>query len=432
MQQKNRKTRKIRGGIHITRNYNPQTAIQYFIKHASFSLFTQFRIYDAQSATPSSLITAHKVGVMNEKTCTNLGSTSIIVKGTLHQNVKSPYHIIRTHHFHSHVQHILFKFFVVGAKPGIRCEQKITTPESIRRETALQQFIYRETFYDPKTLLESLCPAIVYSHPNALNEQTKQSFLSLLSTDNDYTHLSISNVQRCKIVESMFSHDIGFIAMECMDDYKTLTSLVNSPKYEWYKSIAMYELSKLHKLGYMHNDFHYDNVLIHETYNYFDMENSGRAILIDFGDCSETYNMLEVELIPSYYKKLFAVLDIRRQHTQYICINEIEIKIKHNIHEYIKQIVLYKGGVIQSNMSSEPNILPEKTSPKKHKWTFASEAEIDKIMSDLFRSNFKNNPKAYEEFNSGIESFLQEEKKDPLYFEHLMKAQTANLIVKRA
>ena len=66
------KTRKIRGGIHITRNYNPQTAIQYFIKHASFSLFTQFRIYDAQSATPSSLITAHKVGVLNEKTCNNL------------------------------------------------------------------------------------------------------------------------------------------------------------------------------------------------------------------------------------------------------------------------------------------------------------------------------------------------------------------------
>jgi hypothetical protein len=38
---------------------------------------------------------------------------------------------------------------------------------------------------------------------------------------------------------------------------------------------------------------------------------------------------------------------------------------------------------------------------------------------------------AYREFNNGIESFLQEEKKDSRYFEHLMKAQTANLIVKR-
>ena len=58
-------------------------------------------------------------------------------------------------------------------------------------------------------------------------------------------------------------------------------------------------------------------------------------------------------------------------------------------------------------------------------------AEMDKIMSDLFISNFNNNPDAYREFNNGIESFLQEEKKDPRYFEHLMKAQTANLIVKR-
>ena len=30
---------------------------------------TPFRIEDAQCATPSSLITAHKVGVLNEKRC---------------------------------------------------------------------------------------------------------------------------------------------------------------------------------------------------------------------------------------------------------------------------------------------------------------------------------------------------------------------------
>ena len=48
-----------------------------------------------------------------------------------------------------------------------------------------------------------------------------------------------------------------------------------------------------------------------------------------------------------------------------------------------------------------------------------------------FLNNFKNSPDAYREFNNGIESFLQEEKKNPRYFEHLMKAQTANLIVKR-
>jgi hypothetical protein len=34
-----------------------------------FPFFTPFRIEDAQYATPSSLITAHKVGVLNEKRC---------------------------------------------------------------------------------------------------------------------------------------------------------------------------------------------------------------------------------------------------------------------------------------------------------------------------------------------------------------------------
>ena len=69
---------------------------------------------------------------------------------------------------------------------------------------------------------------------------------------------------------------------------------------------------------------------------------------------------------------------------------------------------------------------------KKHEWTFVSKVEMDKIMSDLFLNNLKNNPDAYREFNNGIDSFLQEEQKDPHYFKHLMKAQTANLIVKQS
>jgi hypothetical protein len=374
-----RKTRKVRGGVHIIRNYTPKTAIQYFIKHATFSLFS------------------------------DEGSTSIMIKGTLNQDIESPYRMVRTQCFHYPVRHILFKFFALT--PG--SEKKITKPEDIRRETEIQQFIYRKTFYDPKTLLEPLCPAIVYSHPEALDARTKERFLSLFGK------------------ESMFSHDVGFIAMECMDEYKILTSLKSSPKYELYKIMAMYELSKLHNLGYMHNDFHFDNVLIHETYNYFDLSKSGRAILIDFGDCIEVpagvepRNLLEMELgvIPSYYMDNFAILDIKRQNVQSILIGELERKLKRNIQEYIKQVIIYKGGFhMKSNM---PTV-------KKHEWTFVSEAEMDKIMSDLFLNNFKkNNPDAYREFNGGIESFLQEEKKDPRYFEHLMKAQTANLIVQR-
>jgi hypothetical protein len=368
-----RKTRKVRGGLHILQKHTPKTAIQYFIEHASFSLFS------------------------------NEGSTSIIIKGTLNPGVESPYRMVRTQCFHNQVQHLLFKFFALT--PGSK--KNLTRPEDIRHETEIQQYIYRKTFFDSKTLLEPLCPAIVYSHPEPINARTKQIFFG-----------------------EEFTQDIGFIAMECMDEYKKLTSLKNSPKYEFYKIMAMYELSKLHKLGYMHNDFHFDNVLIHETYNYIDLANSGRAILIDFGNCIEVpagvepYKLLEMEVgvIPRFYMDKFVIFDINKQNVQSFYIGEIERKIKHNIQEYIKQIILYKGGVImKSNM----------TTVKKHEWTFVSEAEMDKIMSDLFCNNFKNNPDAYREFNNGIESFLQEEKKDPHYFKHLMKAQTTNLIVKQ-
>jgi len=369
-----RKTRKVRGGVHILHNYTPKTAIHYFIEHASFSLFSDD------------------------------GSTSIIIKGSLNPDAESPYRMVRTQCFHSQVRHILFKFFALtrGSK------KKITSPEHIRYETKIQQLIYRKSFYDPKTLLEPLCPAILYSHPEAINARTKQIFFG-----------------------EDFTQDIGFIAMECMDDYKKLTSLQNSPKYELYKFMAMYELSKLHKIGYMHNDFHFDNVLIHETYNYFDLAKSGRAILIDFGDCIEVpagvepRKLLEMELggIPSHYVDNFAIFDIKRQNVHSIYIGEIERKIKHNIQEYIKQVILYKGGMMMK--SNIPTV-------KKHEWTFVSKVEMDKIMSDLFLNNLKNNPDAYREFNNGIDSFLQEEQKDPHYFKHLMKAQTANLIVKQS
>ena len=45
--------------------------------------FTPFRIEDAQYATPSSLITAHKVGVLNEKRCKSLPISRQAIQHTL-------------------------------------------------------------------------------------------------------------------------------------------------------------------------------------------------------------------------------------------------------------------------------------------------------------------------------------------------------------
>ena len=52
--------------------------------------FTPFRIEDAEYATPSSLITAHFVGVLNEKRCNNqkvIGIEKLRGDGANHLNM---------------------------------------------------------------------------------------------------------------------------------------------------------------------------------------------------------------------------------------------------------------------------------------------------------------------------------------------------------
>ena len=56
----------------------PGTQFMELLSKTIYQHFTQFRIEDAQSATPSPLITAPKGGVLNEKRCTSfLGKTLI-------------------------------------------------------------------------------------------------------------------------------------------------------------------------------------------------------------------------------------------------------------------------------------------------------------------------------------------------------------------
>ena len=57
--------------------------------------FTPFRIEDAQSASPSPLITAHKVGVLNEKRC-NSQSSPILYKIIIQNRDYSSFYIINT------------------------------------------------------------------------------------------------------------------------------------------------------------------------------------------------------------------------------------------------------------------------------------------------------------------------------------------------
>jgi len=381
------KTIKTKGGVRFIESFTQDTAIQYFIKNSTFSVFSRSNIY------------------------------GIMVLGKLNSGADSPYRMVRTNNIHTRVSQILFKFFILGTKTEYYDDFTTTTTEDIQRETIIQQDIYNKSFNDEKTLLEPICPCIVYSHPYALKSKIKDMFIS-----------KISNINESQYIETLFKKDIAFIAMEFMNDYKTLNSLKKSPKYEIYKYMAIYELNNLHKLGYMHNDFHFDNVLIHETYNYFDFAGSGRAIIIDFGlsdllaDNTNQIELLEKELgqINKDVLQIFASLDEKHIAVQTEYISAIENQSKKKIHDLIKLFVLYKGGMKIKRIG---------ITPKKHEWSLIPIEELKDLMVNQFLENLKiQNPKSYNEFTNGIESVLEIEKKYPDYLESLFKGQSTGLI----
>jgi serine/threonine protein kinase len=374
------------GGVRITSDFNKDTAIKYFIKNSSYTIFSRS------------------------------GISGITVLGTLNIGAKSPYKIIRTNNIHTTVSTLLFKFFICGKKLDFHenSDIQITTTNDIIREAHYQQDIFYKSLIEKTTLLEPICPGVVYSHPTALSAAVKQVFISKMKT----TELN-----------DFFQHDIAFIAMEFMQDYKTLAFLSKSPQFEIYKYMAIYELYKLHKIGYTHNDFHFENVLIHESYNYFECTGSGRAIIIDFGLSSTVPSnttpkqLLELEFgkIPLYTFEKIAEFDKSHAVIQSHYIRVIENKAKCNINDLIKLFVLYRGGMNSKNIERIP---------RQHNWTFISVEELNNLMAERFIENLKEtNINAYTKFNKGIEEVLEIQKTDPTYLERLLKAQCNGLLV---
>ena len=380
------KKHRIKGGVRITPDFNKDSAITFFIKNASYTIFSRS------------------------------GISGITVLVTLNRGVKSPYKMIRTNNINAPVLHLLFKFFICGKKSEFNddIDIKITTTDDIIREAQYQQDIFYKSLIEKTTLLEPICPGIVYSHPTALSAAVKQFFISKMKT----TELN-----------DVFQHDIAFIAMEFMKDYKTLASLSKSPNFEMYKYMAIYELYKLHNIGYTHNDFHFENVLIHESYNYFECIGNGRAIIIDFGSSSEvpleatSKQLLELEFgkIPPYTFEKIAEFDKTHMIVQSNYIRAIENRVKCSINDIIKFFVLYRGGMNSKRIERVP---------KQHEWNFISVDELNILIANNFIENLKTqNITAYNEFNKGIEEVLEIQKTDPTYFERLMKAQFEGFIV---
>lgn len=404
------------GGVRIIHLYTPTSAIDYFIRNSSFSIFSKN------------------------------GASSLIIQATLHPNIdpyNSPYRMIRLQCLNKPVTTILFKVFILGKTIG-DIHMHPTTTEMINNEIRIQQDIFIKTMKDETTLLEPSCPGLMYAHPSKVKSPLKNLLHHQLSRDIDDS-----------IISTIFQNDIAFIVMEYMNEYKTLHSLRTSPHYERYKFMAFCELDRLHKIGYMHNDFHFENVLINESYYYSNLF-SGRAILIDFGlsqkmeSESELPEFKRLQLLRDEYGSKLPMNDVERinqyyenhMYVQSYTIDIIEQHLSRRIRDILSQnlFIFYRmdgGGTrdltlnerIMKNKERLRKIREE--NPDVYKMN-ATDKDIDSwFVNGSAQLSQRINEKAYNELIQGIDSILEMEKTDPNYFIKLVRAQSTGMIVEK-
>ena len=398
---KNKRTQK--AGIRLDQNISHDKAFKYFIENSSFSYF-------------------------------NRGYFGILILAKLKDGIESPYRHIRTNGIKK-VTHLLLKFFEIKPSSNNPDIKHIDVTD-IQREINIQQTIYISSLRSPDTLLEPICPCIVYSHAETLNKSFKESFYKIIS----------QSIKGNKQIDKLFQYDVAFFAMEFMENYLPLSNYTNTetstinPLYTSSTTNALYTLDKLHTLGFMHNDFHDNNVLLVRNYNYFGFEKDsmGRAIIIDFGltnkfkppdkiDDEYRLKLLQNESDYAHFGLLynFKWLDEEHKKVQDKYIAIFEKYYKCDINRIITSFKIYIGG----NNMSIPN---SKFKPifHNHVYKYNKQNNINNnTLADQAEEELKQtNPEKYHEIINSIKETLEEEKQNPGYIKALFANQMNGLI----
>ena len=163
-----------------------------------------------------------------------------------------------------------------------------TPSKDFLNEIKIQSDVYKKT----NEKLEAVCPPIVYS--NIVNNTEKASraliLLSLMikQMPNDENKVFLERMKR--LYEGNRQLKLGIIAMSFAKNYDTLRNVLrntnNIGRKAMYKYLAVYELLRLYDIGYMHGDYHTQNILINTNYKYNNLDDNsflGRALIIDYG-----------------------------------------------------------------------------------------------------------------------------------------------------
>ena len=167
-------------------------------------------------------------------------------------------------------------------------DMRVTPSEDFINEIKIQTDVYKKTNEN----LEAVCPPIVYS--NIVNNTNIRSSAQ---------HLLLTMIQQMpndehkeflKKMKTMYEDNnnikLGVIVMSFAENYDMLRDVLENPEYNigqkiMYKYLAVYELIRLYDIGYMHGDYHQENILINTNYKYNNLEDiyHGRCLIIDYG-----------------------------------------------------------------------------------------------------------------------------------------------------
>ena len=235
--------------------------------------------------------------------------------------------------------------------------------------------------------------------------------------------------------------------MEFMENYSPLSSYINTFLETTSINKSLYTLDKLHALGFMHNDFHDDNVLLVENYNYFGFEkdtSNGRSIIIDFGRTNQIKHPTIIDDIyrlkllkkESYYAHhglffIFKWLDEQHKLVQDKYIAIFEKYYKCDIYKIINSYNFYIGGTMAIPNSKFDNII------HKHIYNYNNNNNKNNkdtnintnSLADQAEAELKlTNPEKYNELIDSIKDTLKEEKHKPGYIKKLFMNQMNGLI----
>jgi len=302
--------------------------------------------------------------ILNSKieVLTNSSAYSITIIAELDkENQISPFIKIRSDDYGIPIRKILIKFMITHdkLKGQFKLERNgrknldtkscifIQNYKSFISEVNIQKDIYYKSLVSENSLLDPICPDILY-YTKHLDSNICDKILDKLDS-NDKPQLEyFNNIALYGLTDKEFnnlnyehnnipknSYNLSIICMELMENYQTARDIVNDNplNLDFLMKIAKYEFKRLYEeFNYFHNDVHLDNFMINVDYPYFYDEDedkiyNGKVIIIDFGyatqndnswDSDSVYLDILIRKINPEYIKNFNYEKLKQYRTAYI------------------------------------------------------------------------------------------------------------------